>query len=159
MHASREKHYGVISADDRKALSGLEFVTGLVDGTLPLNSMAGTLGYDIIECTKGRVVVVCKPTEAYLNPEGTVHGGFIATLLDTCMGLAIRSMIDQGMGSTTLELKISMLRPITPDSGPVRAEGSVLSCGRRVGAAEGRLTDRDGKLLAHGTTTCLVFER
>jgi uncharacterized protein (TIGR00369 family) len=75
------------------------------------------------------------------------------------MGLAIRSMIDRGTGSTTLELKISMLRPITVDSGPVTAEGNVLSCGRRVGTAEGRITDREGKLLAHGTTTCLIFDR
>jgi|SRR5450756_1278723 len=159
MHAPSEKHYGVVSAEDRKALSGLQFVTGLVDGSLPLNTMAVTLGYDITECAKGKVVAVSQPTDAYLNPEGTVHGGFAATLLDSCMGLAIRTMIDSGMGSTTLELKISMLRPITADSGPVRAEGTVLSCGRRVGTAEGRITDREGKLLAHGTTTCLIFER
>jgi uncharacterized protein (TIGR00369 family) len=75
------------------------------------------------------------------------------------MGLAVRSMIDKGLGSTTLEFKISMLRPVTPDTGLVRAEGIVLSCGRRVGTAEGRLTDKNGKLLAHGTTTCLIFNR
>jgi len=159
MNAPVEKHYGIVSADDRKALSGLQFVNGLVDGSLPLNTMAGTLGYDIVECSKGKVVAVSLPTKEYLNPEGTVHGGFAATLLDTCMGLAIRTMIDKGTGSTTLEFKISMLRPITADSGLVRAEGMVLSCGRRVGTAEGRITDRDGKLLAHGTTTCLIFER
>ena len=73
--------------------------------------------------------------------------------------IARQAMIDKGLGSTTLELKISMLRPITPDSGVLRVEGIVLSCGRRVGAAEGRLTDKEGRLLAHGTTTCLIFER
>lgn len=159
MTTANEKRYGVVSVDDRKALSGMEFVTGLVDGSLPLNTMARTLGYDIVECAKGKVIAVSRPTEDYLNPEGTVHGGYTTTLLDTCMGLAIRTMIDKGLGSTTLELKISMIRPITPDSGPVRVEGSVLSCGRRVGTAEGRITDREGKLLAHGTTTCLIFER
>jgi uncharacterized protein (TIGR00369 family) len=121
--------------------------------------MARTLGYDIVESSKGRVVVTSEPNKEYLNPEGTVHGGFTATLLDTCMGLAIRSMIDKGSGSTTLEFKISMLRPITPDTGPLRAEGIVLSCGRRVGTAEGRLTDNEGRLLSHGTTTCLIFDR
>jgi uncharacterized protein (TIGR00369 family) len=159
MKTPNQKHYGVVSIDDRKALSGLDFVRGLVDGSLPLNTMARTLGYDIVECSRGKVVATSQPTDEYLNPEGTVHGGFAATLLDSCMGLAIRSKIDRGMGSTTLELKISMLRPITVDSGPVRAEGNVLSCGRRVGTAEGRITDREGKLLAHGTTTCLIFER
>jgi uncharacterized protein (TIGR00369 family) len=154
-----QKQYGIVSASDRKVLSGLEFVTGFVDGSLPLNTMARTLGYDIIEGTKGKVVVTSQPTDDYLNPEGTVHGGFTATLLDTCMGLAIRSMIDKGMGSTTLEFKITMLRPDTLETGPVRAEGIVLSCGRRVGTAEGRLTNKDGKLLAHGTTTCLIFDR
>ena len=159
MNGPNKKHYGVVSVHDRKARSGLEFVTGLVDGSLPLNSMARTLGYDIVECGKGKVVAVSEPTNGYLNPEGTVHGGYAATLLDSCMGLAVRTMIDKGFGSTTLELKISMLRPITPESGPLRIEGIVLSCGRRVGAAEGRITDGAGKLLAHGTTTCLIFER
>jgi uncharacterized protein (TIGR00369 family) len=81
-----------------------------------------------------------------------------ATLLDTCMGLAIRSTLDKGFGSTTLEFKISLLRPITPETGPIKAEGVVLSSGRRVGTAEGRLTDDQGRLLAHGTTTCLMFQ-
>jgi uncharacterized protein (TIGR00369 family) len=87
-----------------------------------------------------------------------VHGGFSATLLDSCMGLAIQSTLDKGVGSTTLEFKISLVRPITPETGEIRAEGIVLSCGRRVGTAEGRITDSKGRLLAHGTTTCLIFE-
>ena len=97
------------------------------------------------------------PSADYLNPEATVHGGFSATLLDTCMGLAVRSMLEQGWGSTTLEFKISFVRPVLPDR-LVKAEGVVLNCGRRVGTAEGRLTDSDGRLLAHGTTTCMIFE-
>jgi uncharacterized protein (TIGR00369 family) len=73
------------------------------------------------------------------------------------MGLAIQSMLDEGIGSTTLEFKISLVRPITLDTGAIRAEGKVLNCGRRVGTAEGRVTDANGRLLAHGTTTCLIF--
>ncbi len=88
-----------------------------------------------------------------------MHGGLAATLLDSCMGLAIQSTLQKGFGSTTLEFKISFVRPITPDTGRIRAEGVVLNCGSRVGTAEGRLTDAQGKLLAHGTTTCLIFER
>ena len=153
------KRYGVVSPDAQAAMGGLEFVQGLVSGSLPLNSMARTLGYDIVEASPGRVVVTAFPTGEHLNPAGTVHGGFTATLLDSCMGLAVWSTIDKGFGSTTLEFKISLVRPITPDTGEIRAEGIVLTMGRRIGTAEGRLTDRTGRLLAHGTTTCLIFER
>ena len=86
-----------------------------------------------------------------------VHGGLTATLLDSCMGLAIQSMLGKGVGSTTLEFKISLVRAITLETGRLRAEGKVLNCGRRVGTAEGRLIDAKGRLLAHGTTTCLIF--
>ena len=151
------KTYGTVSADRRKELTGLEFVRGLADGTLPLNMIAQTLGYDVTEAEKGRVVVSAVPTTALLNPAGTVHGGFTATLLDSCMGLAIQSTLDRGIGSTTLEFKITLMRPITPETGLIRAEGKVLNVGRRVGTAEGRVTDSNGRLLAHGTTTCLVF--
>jgi uncharacterized protein (TIGR00369 family) len=158
MTTAGTKRYGTASAEDR-AKAGLEFVRGLVDGTLPLNTMARTLGYDVVEASEGRVVVTATPTAEQLNPEGTVHGGLAATLLDSCMGLAVRTLTGAGTGSTTLEFKIAFIRPITPETGLVRGEGVVLSMGRRVGSAEGRLTDRAGKLLAHATTTCLVFER
>ena len=153
------KTYGTVSADRQKEMSGLEFVQGLVDGTLPLNTIAESLGYDITEVASGRVVVTANPTGAHLNPAGTVHGGLVATLLDSCMGLAIQSTLEKGVGSTTVEFKISLLRPVTPETGVIKAEGVVLSCGRRIGTAEGRLTDRQGRLLAHGTTTCLIFPR
>ena len=126
------KRYGTATAEER-AKAGLEFVR--------------------------RVVVTAVPTAEQLNPEGTVHGGFAATLLDSCMGLAVRTLTGVGTGSTTLEFKITFIRPITPETGLVRGEGVVLSMGRRVGSAEGRLTDGNGTLLAHATTTCLVFER
>ena len=152
------KTYGTVSAEKQKAMTGLEFVQGLVDGTLPLNMIAQTLGYDVAEAASGRVVVTAKPSGIHLNPAGTVHGGLAATLLDSCMGLAVQSTLEKGVGQTTLEFKISLLRPITPETGEIRAEGVVLSRGRRVGTAEGRITDGKGRLLAHGTTTCLIFE-
>ena len=156
---SQERRYGVVSLDERRALGGLEFVQGLVSGSLPLNTMARTLGYNIAQASVGRVVVTADPSGDHLNPAGTVHGGFAATLLDTCMGLAVQTTIERGFGSTTLEFKISLLRPITPETGAIRAEGIILTSGRRVGTAEGRLTDTEGRLLAHGTTTCLIFDR
>ena len=152
------KRYGVVGGDQRRTMSGLEFVQGLVTGTLPLNSMAETLGYDIVEVSLGRVAVAAEPTAAHLNPAGTVHGGLSATLLDSCMGLAVHSTLEKGFGQTTLEFKISLVRPVTPDTGFVRAEGSVVFRGRRISTAEGRLTDIEGRILAHGTTTCLIFE-
>jgi uncharacterized protein (TIGR00369 family) len=152
------KTYGTVSPDRRKEMSGLEFVQGLVDGTLPLNTIARTLGYDVTEAASGRVVVTAEPSGIHLNPAGTVHGGLAATLLDSCMGLAIQSTLERGVSQTTLEFKISLLRPITPETGMIKAEGIVLSRGRRVGTAEGRVTDDSGRLLAHGTTTCLIFQ-
>ena len=150
--------YGTVGVDRQKEMSGLEFVQGLADGTLPLNTIAQTLGYDITEAETGRVVVTAEPSDIHLNPAGTVHGGLAATMLDSCMGLAIQSTLEKGVGSTTLEFKISFVRPITPETGPIKAEGTVISLGRRVGTAEGRVTDGKGRLLVHGTTTCLIFE-
>jgi uncharacterized protein (TIGR00369 family) len=152
------KTYGTVSAENQRQMSGLAFVQGLAGGTLPLNTIAQTLGYDVTEAESGRVVVTLVPTDAHLNPAGTVHGGLTATLLDSCMGLAVLSTLDKGVSQTTLEFKISLLRPITQDTGEIRAEGKVLTSGRRVGTAEGRVTDGKGRLLAHGTTTCLIFQ-
>lgn len=158
MQTLGSKTYGIVSPDRLRQLTGLQFVEGLANGTLPLNQMARTLGYEVVRATKGHVVVAAEPREAHFNPWGTVHGGLAATLLDSCMGLAIQSTVDKGIGSTTLEFKISFVRPITPETGRVHAEGEVLSSGRRTGTAEGRIIDGQGRLLAHGTTTCLLFE-
>jgi uncharacterized protein (TIGR00369 family) len=157
--AVTSKTYGTVSADRQKQMSGLEFVQGLASGTLPLNTIARTLGYDVTEAVSGRVVVTAQPSGAHLNPAGTVHGGLAATLLDSCMGLAIQSTLERGIGQTTLEFKISLVRPITPETGLIKAVGVVLNRGRRIGTAEGRVTDLEGRLLAHGTTTCLIFQR
>jgi uncharacterized protein (TIGR00369 family) len=149
--------YGTVSPEQQKAMSGLEFVKGLASGLLPLNTIALTLGYDVVEAESGRVVITVDPTHAHLNPWGTVHGGLTATILDSCMGLAVQSTLEKGVGSTTLEFKISLVRSITLETGQIWAEGKVLNCGRRVGTAEGRVTDAKGRLLAHGTTTCLIL--
>lgn len=151
------KIYGTVAAEKQREMSGLEFVQGLAEGALPLNTMAATLGYDVTEARSGHVVVTAEPKDIHLNPAGTVHGGLAATMLDSCMGLAIQSTLDKGVGSTTLEFKISFVRPITPQTGPIKAEGTVISRGRRVGIAQGRVTDSEGRLLVHGTTTCLIF--
>jgi uncharacterized protein (TIGR00369 family) len=152
-----DRRYGTVSEEERREMTGLEFVQGLANRTLPLNTIARTLGYDVTEAEPGRVVVTIAPTGDHLNPAGTVHGGLTATLLDSCMGLAVQSTLEKSEAQTTLEFKISLLRPITPETGPINAEGVVLNRGRRIGTAEGRVTDGKGRLLAHGTTTCLIF--
>jgi len=100
---TKRKTYGEVSPEKQKDMTGLEFVQGLAQGTLPLNTMAQTLDYDITEAENGRVVVTANPKDIHLNPWGTVHGGLAATMLDSCMGLAIQSTLDKGIGSTTLE--------------------------------------------------------
>ena len=102
---SAGKRFGVIDDGQQRAMSGLEFVQGLVDGTLPLNTMAQTLGYDVVEVSKGRAVVAAEPHAGHLNPAGTVHGGFAATLLDSCMGLAVRSMLDNGFAQNNARIQ------------------------------------------------------
>jgi uncharacterized protein (TIGR00369 family) len=120
--------------------------------------IAQTLGYDVTDVENGRVVVTMQPSAAHLNPCGTVHGGITATLLDSRMGLAVQSTLEKGFAQTTVEFKIALMRLVTPETGPIKAEGRVLNRGRRIGSAEGRLTDGRGRLLAHGTATCLIFE-
>jgi uncharacterized protein (TIGR00369 family) len=154
-----DRTYGTVSPEQQKEMTGLEFVQGLAYGTLPLNTIAKTLGYDIAKAESGRVVVTAEPQDIHLNPAGTVHGGLAAAMLDSCMGLAIQSTLPKGIGSTTLEFKVSFVRPITPETGPIKAVGTVISRGRRIGTAEGCVTDGTGRLLVHATTTCLIFER
>ena len=120
--------------------------------------IADHTGFGLVEVESGRAVFAGTPALRHYNPLGTVHGGYAATLLDSCMGCAVHTALPKGTGYTTLEFKVSLVRPITADTGPVRAEGKLVSGGRRVATAEGRLTDSSGRLLAHATTTCLVFE-
>jgi uncharacterized protein (TIGR00369 family) len=148
------KSYGTVSSEEQRAMSGLEFVKGLASGGLPLNTMAQTLGYDVVEAESGRVVITVTPTGAHLNPWGTVHGGLTATLLDSCMGLAIQSMLDKGIGSTTLEFKISLIRAITLEIGQIRAEGK--SSTVAVVLAERKATSRTSTVDC-SRTACLIF--
>ena len=154
-----DKHYGTVPNSEQRKMSGLAFVQGLVDGSQPLNTMAKILDYDVVEAEVGQVVITAAPTREHLNPQGTVHGGYSATLLDACMGLAVATTLQQGLSSTTLEFKITFMRPVLPDSGTLTAIGTVLRSGRRAGYAEGKITDTSGKLLAHATTSCMIFER
>ena len=161
MHAQNKpppKTYGLVPAETAASMSGLELLRGMIDGRFPGPPIMQLIGFDLVEVDNGRAVFEGTPALKHYNPLGTVHGGYAATLLDSCMGCAVHTTLPKGTGYTTLEFKVSLVRPITADTGLVRAEGLVISSGRRVATAEGRLTDARGRLLAHATTTCLVFE-
>lgn len=150
--------WGVVPLETLRSMCGLDFLRAIREGKLPAPPMSRLLSFRLIEVEHGRVAFEGLPGPAHYNPIGSVHGGYAATLLDSCMGCAVQSTLSQGFGYTTLEFKVGLVRGLTRDTGPVRAEGRVLSVGRRVGVAEGKLTDASGKLLAHATTTCLVME-
>jgi len=144
--------------DAGSELSGLEFIKAVFDGTLPPPPIAATMEFKGAEVDEGRAVFVGDPGEYLYNPIGVVHGGFAMTLLDSAMGCAVHTTLAAGEGYTSLETSVNFVRPITRETGPVRCEGTVLHRGGRIATAEGRLTSqKTGKLLAHGTTTCLVM--
>jgi uncharacterized protein (TIGR00369 family) len=148
---------GVVPADVLLSHDGLVFLRGIVEGTLPAPPITETLGFALIEVEKGRAVFAGTPQQRHYNPIGVVHGGFACTLLDSALGCAVHSTLLKGEAYTTLELKVNLVRPLTSETGPVRAEGRIIHRGRTVGTAEGHLKDADGKLYAHATTTCMIF--
>nr|WP_242490060.1 PaaI family thioesterase [Noviherbaspirillum cavernae] len=148
---------GVASMETIKETSGMEFLQRMWNGEIPAAPIGHTLDFIPIEGEPGRVVFQGTPGRQHYNPIGSVHGGYFCTLLDSAVGCAVQSMLPKGMGYTTLELKVNLIRALTDKTGPVRAEGKVIQVGNRVGIAEGRLFDVDGKIYAHATTTCLVF--
>ena len=137
--------------------SGLDFLRAIAAGELPRAPIQDLLGFDLIEVDEGRVVFAAVPGERHYNPIGSVHGGVSATLLDSAMGAAVHSTLPQGGAYATLEVKFNLVRPITAETGRVLAEGKVVHRGGTVATVEGTLRTEDGaKLLAHGTSTCLI---
>jgi uncharacterized protein (TIGR00369 family) len=141
-------------------VTGLQVLQAIAAGELPGAPIAELLGFEPVEAEEGRVVFAAVPEARHYNPIGTVHGGLAATLLDSAMGCAVHSTLPAGTGYTTLELKVNFTRPITTETGRILCEGTVVHRGGRVATAEGRVyAEADGKLLAHGTTTCLILSQ
>ena len=149
---------GVARLDQIAGLSGLQIMQAMLRGDIPYAAIAKTLDFTIIEVSEGRAVFQGTPGPAHLNPMGTVHGGWYATLLDSALGCAVHTMMPVGRGYTTAELGVNLVRAIGPKVTRVRAEGKVIHCGRQLATAEGRIVGPDGTLYAHATTTCLVFD-
>jgi uncharacterized protein (TIGR00369 family) len=150
-----------MSETDEKKLSGMEQLRRAFfgEGGARFSGIATTMGFYPTVLEEGRVVFEGAPDERVYNPIGTVHGGYAATLLDSAIGCAVHSRMKPGQGYTTLELKVAYHRALTKESGPVLAEGVVLTLGRRAAFAEGKLTDAQGRLCASASSTLLVFDR
>jgi uncharacterized protein (TIGR00369 family) len=139
-------------------MTGLDYLERVVDGRVAHPSMALTLGFRLTEVSDGRAVISGTTAPEYCNPNGTIHGSWAAALLDSCMGSSIHSTLPAGVGFTVVEFKIDFVRPITVDTGDVAAEGTIVNVGKRIGIADGVMRDDRDRVLARGTTTCLIFD-
>ncbi len=148
---------GVVPLEQARTMDGLALFTEMVAGRLPAPPICKTLGIWLTEVERGRVVFAYQPVFDHYNPLGSVHGGIAATLLDSVMGCCVHTTLKTGTGYTTVEIKVNYVRAMTDKTGQVRAEGKVINVGSRIATSEGKLMDASGKLLAHGTTTCLLF--
>ena len=152
-------HTGEVARREQVAgLTGLQVMQAALRGELPFAPISQTMDFCLVDVAPGRAVFQGTPQAKHLNPMGTVHGGWYATLLDSAVGCAVHTMMPVGRGYTTAELSVNLVRGAQPGGEPLRAIGHVIHCGRQLATAEGRIVDASGKVYAHATTTCLVFE-
>lgn len=156
-YPGRFQEVGVLPLARIKDMDGLSALRAMIAGELPAPPMARTLGFVIVEAEYGRALFRGVPAFDHLNPLGTVHGGWAATLLDSALGCAVHSTLQVGEAYATVEFKVNLVRPIMPDTGEVTCEGKLVHRGTRVATSEATLRGPDGKLLAHGSETCLFF--
>ena len=149
---------GVIPPEVWKSMRGLDLLHAIIVGKLPAPPIAGLIGFYLAEAGEGTATFAGVPEFRHYNPAGAVHGGYAGVLLDSAMTCAVQTTLEAGWGCVTLEYKISLVRAMTKDTGLVRAVGKVINTGKRTASAEGSILDGQGKVLAHGTTTCLVFQ-
>lgn len=149
---------GLITRQKTAAMSGLQVFAAIFAGDLPAPPIGETMDFIPIHMEEGVAVFQGKPMLRHYNPLGTVHGDWFCTLLDSAVGCAVHTTLPAGKGYTTLEIKVNMLRPLTDAVPLVRAEGKVIHAGRQVATAEGRIVGPDGKVYAHATTTCMIFD-
>jgi len=150
----------MVALSSAAGLTGIEFIQAIFGGKLPSPPITATMGFTGGTAEVGKATFVGTAGEHLYNPIGVVHGGFAMTLLDSAMGCAVHTTLGVGEAYTTLETKVNFVRPITLETGPLRCEGVVVHRGGKIATAEGRLVAEDsGKLMAHGSSTCLVFKR
>jgi uncharacterized protein (TIGR00369 family) len=154
---STARPIGVVPREVRLAEDGLTFLRGMLGGRHPDAPYSDTMEIHLIEVEEGRVVFAGKPSARYLNPLGAIQGGWTTTILDAAMAHCVHTTLKAGENYTTIELKINFVRPVLPSSGIVQCVGKVIHCGRTTATSEGCLLDGEGKLLAHGSETCMIF--
>ena len=148
---------GTIPHEDLARYTGLELLQRVLEGDYPAAPMAALMSFALVEVAEGRAVFRGLPGENHLNPLGGVHGGWAATIMDSALGCCVHTTLARGEAYTTAEFKVNLIRPITPKTGLVTCEGTVVHKGRTTAVSEARLTDAAGKLLAFGTETCTIF--
>lgn len=146
-----------IGAQAGAGMAGLDYLRAMIAGKLPQPPFANIVGFALVEAEEGRAVFEIEPMEFHYNPSGAVHGGVACTLLDSAMGCAVHTTLPAGVGYTTVELKVNLVKGITARTGQLRAEGRIIHRGNRVATAEGYLRGADGRLYAHATTTCMIL--
>ena len=151
------RRYGILPPEAFAAMSGIEALQAMIAGQLPAPPMARTMGILLVEAEPGLVVFSGEPSEAHFNPQGVIHGGWAAAMLDSALGCATHTTLAMGERYTTVEMKVNYLRPIFPGKGALRCEAQVVNRGRTLCLTEARLVDSAGKLYAHGSETCMIF--
>ncbi|WP_439572974.1 PaaI family thioesterase [Phreatobacter sp.] len=156
--ASPALRYGVVDMAEATGQDGMDFLRGMLEQRYPAPPIAGAMGFILTEAEPGRVVFEGTPTADFLNPLGTIHGGWTATILDSALGCCVHTLIKAGQAYTTVEMKVNYVRALMPHTGLVRCEGKVIHAGGRIATSEAKLVDGKGRLIAHGTETCLIFD-
>jgi len=158
MSPTEEIKYGLIPHEIWKREKPIEVFRKMVARELPAPPIGESFDFLLTEIGDGRAVFEGKPHAKFYNPLGTIHGGFICTLLDSAMACAIHATLEAGKGSTSVEIKINFVRPIFEKTGSLKAVGEIVNVGKQIASSEGKLIGADGKLYAHGTTTCFIFD-
>ncbi len=152
-----ERAHGIVSRDVLTAEPGLTFLRGMLEGRHPAPPFSRSTNVYMTHVEVGRVTFEGKPTEGFFNPLGTIHGGWTSAILDSAMACAVHTTLAAGQGYTTVEMKLNFIRPILPNMGKVTCEGMLVHRGGTLATSEGKLFDANGRLLAHGTETCMIF--
>jgi uncharacterized protein (TIGR00369 family) len=147
-----------VTAEAGRRMAGLDLMLAWLNGSVPAPPISALVGLSVAEVEAGRIVMRLTPAEYHYNPIGTMHGGILATLLDSVMGCAVHSTLPKGRAYTSLEIKVNYVRAVTDESGELTAEGTLVHGGRRSAVAEGKVLDAKGRLCATASTTCLVFD-
>jgi uncharacterized protein (TIGR00369 family) len=151
-------HVGVVPPAELAGISGLEFLRRVLDGTFPKPPIGEAAGIWPVSVEAGKVIFEAMPSSRFYNPIGIVHGGWIATLLDSAMGCAVHSTLPPGRTFVTLEMKTVFVKAVLESTGKLRCEGTLLHAGRRTASSEGKIYDGSGNLIAHGSETCLIMD-